>query len=304
LNPLRRTSPRISPRLSGPAEPGTKVMSGKATDTQMFALKDPVPDRLTVRGSEYSLQRVFKHDFWAATCMYSTPDSDSDCPGIVVKFGRDHPFAGLPFQMVGRWLTSREEYIYHRLDGVDGIPRWIDRLSPSSCAIEYIEGKPLDHCEKPPGGFFDKLKTIFEDLHSRGVAYVDSNKRSNILVKENGDPALIDFQISLATNSTWFPPFRNILSSIVHSLQKKDIYHLLKHKRRMSPDELTPEEDLVSRKRRGVHFLHRKLAKPYRRMRRNFLRKRHEEGRLVSPTSELEDHVQPEKESWRDSPGE
>jgi len=274
-------------------------MSGTTTDTQMFALKRSVPNELIVRGSKYSLCRVFKHDFWAATCLYNTLDPNAICTKIVIKFGRDHPFAGFPFQLIGEWLTSREELIYKRLQGVPGIPRWIGRLSPSSCAIEYIDGQPLDHFEKPPGGFFDKLRKILEDVHSRGVAYVDSNKRSNILVRNDGNPGLIDFQISIAVDESWIPPFGNVLSWIVRSLQKKDLYHLYKHKRRMSPDELTPEEDLLSRKRKGVHFLHRKLTKPYRTLRRNYLKKRHEQGRLVSPTSELEDHHQPEKDTRR-----
>ena len=63
--------------------------------------------------------------------------------------------------------------------------------------------------------------------------------------------------------------------------------------------ELTAEEDELSRSRDWFHRLHRRLSKPYKRFRRDFLRKRHEDGRLVSPTAELEMHDQPEKETWR-----
>jgi len=81
----------------------------------------------------------------------------------------------------------------------------------------------------------------------------------------------------------------------------KDLYHLYKHKRRLAPDELTPEEDALSRKRSGVHLLHRKLTKPYRALRRGFLKKQFEKGSLESPTAALEDHHQPEKATWRRS---
>ena len=79
----------------------------------------------------------------------------------------------------------------------------------------------------------------------------------------------------------------------------KDLYHLYKHKRRLAPNELTPEEEILSRNRSGVHLLHRKLTKPYRALRRGFLKKQFAKGSLKSPTADLEDHHQPEKDSWR-----
>jgi hypothetical protein len=75
----------------------------------------------------------------------------------------------------------------------------------------------------------------------------------------------------------------------------------MKHKRRLAPNELAPEEEALSRRRTGLHALHRKLTKPWRALRRRFLRRQHASGRLKSPTAELEDHHQPEKATWRDS---
>ena len=59
---------------------------------------------------------------------------------------------------------------------------------------------------------------------------------------------------------------------------------------------VVPRPHLLTRLHDG---LHRKLTKPYRRLRRAFLRKQHETGALQSPTADLEDHYQPEKETWR-----
>ena len=63
--------------------------------------------------------------------------------------------------------------------------------------------------------------------------------------------------------------------------------------------KLTPEEEAMSHPSGLLHRLHRKLTKPYRAVRRAFLGWRYRQGLLASPTAELEDHLQPEKDSWR-----
>lgn len=271
---------------------------------QMFALSDSPPEELQAAGAAYRLTRVFKHDFWAATCLYETSAEcgvrSAGVPKIVVKFGRAQDFCGFPLEWTGKLLADHEEAIYAALDGLVGVPKWVGRLSPTCYAIEYIDAQPLDHLDAIPPGLFDRLRTVFDEIHARGVAYGDANKKSNILVTADGKPVLIDFQISLRRRDDWVWPVRNILRHVISYLQAKDIYHLYKHKRRLAPEELTEAEELLSRKRTGLHALHRKLTKPYRSLRRGFLQRQHTEGRLQSPTAELEDHHQPEKATWRD----
>lgn len=273
-------------------------MTASRSNRQMFALPGPPPQRLVIAGSDYRLSRVFKHDFWAATTLYE-PACGAAGRAIVVKFGREQYFANIPLQWVGKFLADHEESIYHALAGLAGVPRWIERLSPTSYAIEYVDGPPLDHLapEEIPAGFFDRLRTLFDEIHSRDVAYVDGNKRSNILVTADG-PVLIDFQISLRLPD-WPGPLHALARRVIRYFQEKDIYHLYKHKRRLRPDELTPAEHDLSRRRSGIHGLHRKLTKPYRSLRRSILQRSHQAGTLQSPTAELEDHHQPEKQTWR-----
>ncbi len=267
---------------------------------QMFALRTAPPEVLEIDGAEYRLGRVFKHDFWAATCLYETAvESPAVCPKVVVKFGREHSFLGLPLKWVGVMLADHEEAIYARLAGLTGVPKWVGRLSATCYAIEYVQSVPLDHVETLSPGFFERLREVFDAIHERGVAYGDANKKSNILVTADGLPVVIDFQISLRRRSDWPKLPRRMLDRVVDYLIGKDIYHLYKHKRRLAAAELTPEEDALSRKRSGLHLLHRKLTKPYRALRRNFLKKQYEQGRLESPTASLENHHQPEKETWR-----
>jgi hypothetical protein len=275
-------------------------MAQRSRNVQMFALRHSPPETVTVAGAVYRLVRVFKHDFYAATCLYEAT-GPAEVPKIVVKFGRENDFCGLPLDWLGRWNRSREQSIYRALEGVVGIPRWMGRLGELGYAIEYIESRPLDHQPPPPPGFFDALHDLFKTVHARGVAYCDSNKRSNILVGVDDRPYLIDFQISFRYGDDLPWPIRPIVRTAFHYMCGKDIYHLFKHKRRISPDELRPEEEALSRRRTGLHLVHRKIAKGYRAIRRRFLRTQHQKGQLVSPTAELEDHFQPEKGTWRKS---
>lgn len=274
----------------------------RPTNTQLFALAQAPPRSLRVGEGTYALEKVFKHDFFAATALYAKQNG----PGfdrVVVKFGRTQPFCGLPMSWYGQWLRHHEEDIYAALAGVKGIPRWAGRIGETTYAIQYIDASPLDHLDAPPPEMFDKLAETFGKMHARGVAYCDANKRSNILVDRRGRPWLVDFQISLRTRPGWPAPLRWLIAAIVRHAQRADVYHLYKHKRRMARAELTAEEELLSRRRGLLHTLHRKATDPWRALRRRFLRKQAREGRLTSPSAGLEDHHQPEKATWREGGG-
>jgi len=268
----------------------------------MFALRRPPPDELELAGGVYRLVRVFKHDFWAATCLYEAA-GPAEISRIVAKFGRAQPFCGLPMAPIGRMLRAHERDIYRALSGLEGVPRWVGSFGETGYAVEYIDALPLDHHDEPPAGFFDRLAELFDEIHARGVAYADGNKRSNILVGPGGRPFLIDFQISFRTRDDWPRPVRALVAAAVRYVQRGDLYHLYKHKRRLRPGELTESQRELSRRRGLLHTMHRKLTDPYRRARRWFLRRQHRAGRLESPTADLEDHHQPEKATWREGEG-
>ncbi len=264
----------------------------------MFALSAPPDGEICIGGATYRLVRVFKHDFFAATSLYEAV-GQVEIPKIVVKVYRAHPFFGLAMDWLGRLSREHEKAIYAVLEGVEGVPRWVGCVGPTGLAIEYIDAKPLDHLDKPPAGYFDRMRRIFDALHARGVAYVDANKRSNMLVGPDGSAHLIDFQIAMRLRDDWPWPMRTIAARIVRYLQGKDIYHLCKHKRRLAPGELTDEEEEILRHLGLWHSLHRTITTPYRAVRRRFLARQYSTGQLESPSAELEDHHQPEKQTWR-----
>lgn len=273
----------------------------KSRNRQMFALPESPPERLAIGGAEYRLAKVFKHDFWAATCLYEAR-GQVRFPRVVVKFGRQTPFMGVGLEFYGRFVQEHEEAIYARLAGIPGVPRWLGRVGATGYALEYMDGAPLDHVPNPPPGYFSNMRALYDAVHARGVAYCDANKRSNMLVGPQGQAILVDFQISLARRDDLPWPLRSLLRRFVAYMQGKDIYHLYKHKRRISPQELTEEEEALSRRRGGLHGLHRKLTKPYRALRRRFLSGLFRSGRLVSPTETLETHYMPEKSTWQGPP--
>jgi len=280
-------------------------MGRRSSNTQMFALRRPPPERIELAGADYQLVRVFKHDFMAATCLYELVDwasaevGRSAVPRVVVKFARRQPFCGFPLAWAGQVLRRNEQRIYGALRGVRGVPRWLGCVGESGYAVEYIECRPLDNAPPPPPGFFDELRKLFDAIHACGVVYVDSNKRSNILVGDDGRPYLVDYQISIRPREGLPWPLRAIVQAAVNYMAAKDIYHLYKHKRKLCPDALTDEEERLSHPRGWLHMLHRGLATRYRTVRRWFLRRQLRKGALVSPTEAIEDHHQPEKESWR-----
>jgi len=275
-------------------------MPRRNKNVQLFALRQMPPETLTLGELTYRRAGVFKHDFFAATCLYEAIQQHrADIPRIVVKFGRTQEFWGLPMAWYGRWLCRHEREIYSRLVGVAGVPRWAGCVDDATYAIEYIDAKPLDYFDTPPPGFFDRLLDVFGRIHARGVAYCDANKQSNILVDADGKPFVIDFQISICRHDNWPWPLRLIPVPIVRLAQRADIYHLYKHKRHLAPNELTPEEERLSRRRGRLHMLHRRLSARWRDIRRRFLHQQYKAGRLESPTARLENHRQPEKETWR-----
>lgn len=199
------------------------------------------PSIIEVDGERIELVEVFKHDSWAATALYRGPHGK-----MVVKFNRQQPLFFVPAGWIGRWLGRREVRAYRLLHDVPGIPsdagevRVEGRRWNSAAAHRYIEGHPLRKDEQPDDGFFPRLEEMVREMHRRGLAYVDLNKRENILVAEDGSPVLVDFQIHFAPPrwAAWLPPARWLL----REFQAGDLYHLRKHILSQRPDLVPPDE--------------------------------------------------------------
>lgn len=226
-----------------------------------------LPPSVTCRGTRYEHVRTFKHDFFAATGLYRGPDGLA-----VLKLGRSTDFLSLPTAWIGRLLTKREMRLYRLTQDLPGIPRMLGPVGENGFLHAYVPGHPLGRTESVSDTFFDELAELLEALHDRHVAYVDLNKRQNILMGDDGKPHLIDFQISLFLPPTgWrrLPPVRWLLTRF----QQADDYHCLKHKRRLRPDLLTPAERARVQCLSIWIRLHRWVARPLTNLRRRMLKR-------------------------------
>ena len=233
----------------------------------LYALPNAaLPRTVCCAGLPYELVETFKHDFFAATGLYRGPTGLA-----VLKVNRINDFFGVPLQWAGRLLARREIRLYRAVQDLPAVPALLGPVGPAGFMHAFVPGHPLGRREEVSDTFFDELLTLVRTLHARHIAYVDLNKRQNVLVGDDARPYLIDFQISLllpAVGWCGWPPVRWLLARFQHG----DIYHCLKHKRRLRPDLLSAaEQELLGRLSPWIR-LHRWVARPLTHLRRRVLR--------------------------------
>lgn len=88
--------------------------------------------------------------------------------------------------------------------------------------------------------FYRQALHLLREHHRRGVTHNDTSKEPNWLVRSDGSPGLLDYQMASV--------FRR-RSRFMRMLAWDDFRHLLKHKRSYCPEKLTPiERRMLKRK--------------------------------------------------------
>ncbi len=239
--------------MNRPAEPGPSPSWLRALGN------GELPETVKISSCTYRRLKTFKHDYFAATGLY-----EGEKGRIVVKIGRR---VGLVGPLIGRLLARRELRLYKLTEGLAGVPKLIGPVGPTGFAHEYIEGRPLQKGDRPEDAFFPALEELLLSLHARGIAYVDLEKRENVLMGQDGRPYLFDFQISyVGPAGGWHYRPGNVLLRI---LQKSDHYHLAKHWRRLRPDQL-PEQYRHANRPPWITW-HRRIFRPITVIRRHVL---------------------------------
>src|SRR5687767_13340965 len=254
-------------------------MASRPGDRTIYSLRalgrGDLPVTFAVGGQTYRHERTIKHDFFAATGFYV---SEADGRRVVLKVGRTEDYAGVPFQWLGKWLCEREMRFYAACADLPNVPGLVGRVGPTGFVHEYVPGQPLSRHRPIPDRFFDELIELLQVLHRRDIAYVDTNKPQNILQGDDGHPHLIDFQISFGLHD-FGDNF--VTRAILRRLQKEDLYHILKHKRRLRPDLLTAKERELAERRSWFIRAHRFITKPYFLIRRRTFNRLRESGQLA-----------------------
>jgi hypothetical protein len=240
-----------------------------------------MPDQVVCDGRRYEHVQTFKLDFFAGTGLYRSGQTLA-----VLKLGRQSDLCTAPAAWIGRLLTRREARFYRMLHDVPGVPRLIGVLPGDAGFLhEFVPGRPLERNAPVGDTFFDELFALVRELHRRHLAYVDLNKRQNVLIGDDGRPYLIDFQIALHLPPIgWrrFPLVRRLLAGFQHA----DWYHCHKHKRRCRPDLLTDAESRVAERLGFWIRVHRRWSRPLTQLRRQTLRRlRRGEERTIAGVS-------------------
>jgi hypothetical protein len=238
--------------------------------------KRDLPATLLIDGVAWRRVRTHKHDFWAATGFYAIDRGER----AVLKIGRTESFMGIALEWAGRFLCRREVRFYRSLGDLPNVPKMLGTIGTTGFVHEYAAGEPLSRERPVPPGFFDQLLELMHELHARGIAYVDANKPQNILLGADGRPHLIDFQISwdgheLGIGKTALGRW------ILKRMHRGDVYHVLKHKKRLRPEEMSATELQILSRRSTMIRLHRFLTKPYFKFRRTTFKRLRETGRLL-----------------------
>lgn len=171
---------------------------------------------------------------WFRRGWSSLPDIrlvEIDGVRLVVKDWRAR--AWLRRRLQGRFMLAREDHFLRRLEGLPGIPRSFGFPDADSLAIEYIASRAVSkvHAVEYVHGYWDRLDALVRALHARGVAHGDLDQEDNIMVTDEGEPAIIDFG-GAVSRIAWSPLHRvafDVLSR--HDLYcveilraKKDLY--------------------------------------------------------------------------------
>jgi len=136
---------------------------------------------------------------------------------------------------IARALLRREANILAALDTVDGVPHLL-RCDRSTLRRSYVPGVPMYEGRPDSREFYKKAFDLLRKMHCAGVVHNDLAKEPNILVRDDGTPAFIDFQLAVLSRKR---------GRVFRAAGREDIRHLLKHKRTYRPDLISGREQRI-----------------------------------------------------------
>ena len=136
---------------------------------------------------------------------------------------------------IARCLLRREARALAILDGIEGLPSLICH-DHDVLVRSYLDGDALYVARPDDAAWFRAAAGLLRRMHRAGVAHNDIAKEPNLLVRGDGSPGIIDFQLAICSRSR---------SKLFRIAAYEDIRHLLKHKRTYRPDLLTRREQRI-----------------------------------------------------------
>lgn len=155
--------------------------------------------------------------------------------GEDLRIVRDARAARGWLRWLARRLLQREARVLAVLGGLCGVPEVLE-VSSDRLVRRYVNGTPMHRHQPRDLAYFREATSLLRRLHCLDVVHNDLAKEPNLLVRTDGSPAFIDFQLA------WHSERRGRLFRL---LAYEDLRHLLKHKRSYCPQHLTQREKAI-----------------------------------------------------------
>jgi RIO-like serine/threonine protein kinase len=188
--------------------------------------------------------RLLKKDLFGE--VWRKPANDGH---VIVRDTRTAPWWT---RWLARVLLRREVRALAMLKGIEGLPSLCE-FDEHTLTRSYVDGAAM-HVRQPDDvGYFDRAARLLERLHERGVTHNDLAKEPNLLVRDDGRPAFIDFQLAACSRQR---------GRFFRAAAREDFRHLLKHKRTYFPDKLTSSERRILENPSAVSRAYMTFVKP------------------------------------------
>jgi len=137
-----------------------------------------------------------------------------------------------------RLMCRREKRIYHTLADVPGIPELL-AAGDTVLVLERVPGDRISNKRNATDSpqVVQRFARVVEAMHDVGVYHADMRKRDNVLVSDDGQIGIIDFE------SAFIVKPRGLLGRILRPvLSLVDRYAVLKWKHILDPGGMTAKE--------------------------------------------------------------
>ncbi len=154
---------------------------------------------------------------------------------------------------LGRIQIRRECRAYRWLGATPGVPAFIGQVDEHALAMEKVDGEQLafapDRFESGEA-YVERLRALFDRLHSRGLVHHDLRGRENVLVRPGGEPVVVDLAgaVCLRPGGLWHRLF-------FRWLVLTDEAAYLKWKELLAPGRLSREDRAFLRRFRVLRML-------------------------------------------------
>jgi RIO-like serine/threonine protein kinase len=148
---------------------------------------------------------------------------------------RDSTAAATGLRWLARRLLHREASTLAILTDIEGFAQVL-QLDRDQLVRSFLDGEPMQRGRPTDPAYFKCAARLLRKMHGAGVVHNDLAKEPNFLVRPDGKPAILDFQIA------WSSANR---SKLFRLAAREDLRHLLKHKRTYCPQQLTSRERAI-----------------------------------------------------------